>query len=110
MKELFIGVDDDWYFSFYKSKEWSDAQPGDTSFTVEMEMNNSIFLKMTEDESHLYDFQLDLRGGSISYTVDVSSMDCGCVAGAYLVDTNSDTCTQDALDSLNPACRSVDVM
>jgi len=58
-----------------------------------MEMNNSIFLKWAEEEAHDYDWTWDLRGGSITYTVDVSSMACGCVAGAYLVQTNDSNCT-----------------
>lgn len=33
-----------------------------------------------------YSQELSLRGGSFTYTVDLSEMDCGCVAGMYLVE------------------------
>ncbi len=67
-----------------------------------MEINNSIFIKVDEQESRQYDYTPDMRGASISYTVNLSSMDCGCVAGAYFVQTNDSTCTQDPLDSTLP--------
>jgi len=49
-----------------------------------------------------------IRGGSIAYDVDLSSMDCGCVAGFYLVEYDGN-CTQDPMDG-EPDCKTIDVM
>ena len=78
--------------SYYKGQKWSDVYEGDTQDIVEIKMNNNIFLKEKAEVSQDSDFHFDLRGGSMTYTVDVSRIDCGCVAGAYLVQTNAN-CT-----------------
>lgn len=42
-------------------------------------------LKAEDIDGADYVQALSLRGGSLSYDVDLSEMDCGCVAGMYLV-------------------------
>ena len=54
-------------------------------------------------------FKPYLRGGSISYEVDLSSNDCGCVAGVYLVNTSAD-CGHKAQENGDPQCPSIDIM
>ena len=49
-----------------------------------------------------------IRGGSISYDVDLSAMECGCVSGMYLVQFDGN-CTQDPMDG-QPDCKTIDVM
>lgn len=49
-----------------------------------------------------------LLGGAISYTVDISAMDCGCVAGLYAVRT-SDKCSNEPIEGM-PQCHSISLM
>ena len=50
------------------------------------------------------------RGGSIEYVVDVSSVDCGCVAGLYLVASDESSCKSGVLETDEPTCPTIDVM
>jgi hypothetical protein len=69
-------------------------------------MNSNIFVLIAEDSNATY--EPDLRGGSVSYTVDLSTMGCGCVAGAYFVGLNAN-CTKEPLTG-EPSCKTIDLM
>ena len=48
--------------------------------------NNQVaLLKNTPLDGKIHDYQPVMKGGALQYTVDLSTVDCGCVAGAYAV-------------------------
>jgi hypothetical protein len=49
-----------------------------------------------------------LVGGSVQFITDVSKIDCGCVSGAYLVQTGAD-CGEDPLTG-EPTCPTIEIM
>ena len=51
-----------------------------------------------------------VRGGSVHYDVDLSQMECGCVAGLYLVPANGQCGGEEAADLSNSTCQNIDVM
>jgi len=65
-------------------------------------------LKAEDIDGADYVQALSLRGGSLSYDVDLSEMDCGCVAGMYLVQA-SDNCIDTKMNG-DSGCQSIDVM
>ena len=69
--------------------------------TLTVDNNSAMFLKNTLDDTIDAVYKPGIRGGSIMYDVDVSSVDCGCVAGIYLVETSA-TCGQDAMAAASP--------
>ena len=56
-----------------------------------------------------YFYQPPLKGGSISYKVDLSTVGCGCTAGIYAVNVSS-YCNAENGDLDNPMCASMDIM
>lgn len=52
-----------------------------------------------------------LRGGSVTFEADVSSLDCGCVQGAYLVNSsaNRTQCLDLPLDAADQTCKSINL-
>jgi len=92
---------------FYDGANSSGSVTGGTQLTVGS--NSAMFLKDSMDMDVDKVFKPNLRGGSISYDVNLSTVDCGCVAGVYLVKT-SETCGQDPMDTDTPMCPSIDVM
>jgi hypothetical protein len=89
------------------TKDWAYAQTQGDRLTIGG--NNSLFLRKTAslDESSV--FKPRIRGGSIEYDVQVAGLDCGCVAGAYLVDTDNGSCGEVSQDG-TPMCKSIDMM
>ena len=77
--------------------------------TLTIDNNSSMFMKDTMDDTVDAVYKPGIRGGSIKYDVDVSSVDCGCVAGVYLVKTSAE-CGQDSMDNENPMCPSIEIM
>lgn len=72
--------------------------------------NNAVFMKKSKDDVSIYNvYKANLRGGSIKYDVDLSQTDCGCVAGAYLVNTSPE-CGQKEMTNGDPQCPSIDLM
>ena len=77
--------------------------------TLSVDANSAMFLKDSMDNTMEAVYKPGIRGGSIKYDVDVSSVDCGCAAGVYLVQV-SETCGQDPMSTDDPMCPSIDVM
>ena len=46
----------------------------------------------------------------MKYTVDLSALDCGCVAGVYAVRVNEDCDPKDPQITDDPQCKSIDIM
>lgn len=95
------------YTKYVKSQNYSTASV--TGSGIEIGMNNNIFIQNSQTEGSGDSYKPGIRGGSIAYDVDLSAMDCGCVAGLYLVEYG-DGCTQDSLDTNFPQCKTIDVM
>lgn len=87
-----VDVDGSEIIKYLTNKEWSEAYTSDDRKEIQMRGNNSLFLRESEDEdlrsSSL--FKPLIRGGSISYTVDLSTQNSGCVAGVYLLAPDND--------------------
>ena len=77
--------------------------------TLSVDANSAMFLKDSMDNTMEAVYKPGIRGGSIKYDVDVSSVNCGCAAGVYLVQV-SETCGQDPMSTDDPMCPSIDVM
>jgi hypothetical protein len=72
--------------------------------------NNSILLKKSPGDEIYNAYKPFVRGGAISFDVDISSVGCGCVAGMYALHT-SDKCGEDPMDEgYEPSCASIDIM
>ena len=72
--------------AFVRSQEWSTLIPkNDDKTAIKIPMNNSMMIKKKGFDGPEYAWKPWVRGGAISYTVDLSNMRCGCVAGAYAV-------------------------
>lgn len=50
-----------------------------------------------------------IRGGAISYKVNLKKMSCGCVAGIYAVNS-SQWCVEAEQANNYPMCASIDIM
>ena len=50
-----------------------------------------------------------IRGGAISYKVNLNKMSCGCVAGIYAVNS-SQWCVEAEQANNYPMCASIDIM
>ena len=95
------------YTKHVRSNTYSTASTVNNG--IQIGMNNNLFIQDSQADGASYAYKPGIRGGSIAYDVDLSAMDCGCVAGMYLVEYN-DECTQDSLDTNFPQCKTVDVM
>ena len=71
-----------------KSKQWSQIEVMDQDHYALVPNNNSFALQNRPRVDEETFFKPYLRGGSIQYTVDLSALDCGCVAGVYAVTVN----------------------
>lgn len=74
------------------TKDWAYAEA--EGGRVSVGGNNSLFLRKSADLDEDSVYKPRIRGGSIEYDVQVSGLDCGCVAGAYLVDTDTGSCSE----------------
>ena len=93
---------------YFKSQSFSSAYLDENGNRINIENNNSVFLKTSENSSMDFAFKPYIRGGAISYDVDLTSVDCGCVSGFYLVAVNDYGCGDQA-NVQNPMCPSIDV-
>ncbi len=67
-----------------------------------IENNKSVFMKKSNSAETSAMYMPSLVGGSVSYGMNVSDIDCGCVSGLYLVQTGGD-CNEDERTG-NPTC------
>jgi hypothetical protein len=95
---------------YYKSQPWSSTTSENGNRQVNIPNNNNIFIKSSPYDGTTYAEKPYIRGGAIQYTVDLSSMGCGCVAGVYAVAMNDYGCGEDSLSTDNPMCPSIDIM
>ena len=58
---------------------------GDNLFEVVMKSGQNFAVKYAEQPGPAFNYKPNIIGGSLSFEMDVSSMDCNCVTGAYLV-------------------------
>ena len=75
---------------------------------VQIENNKSVFMKKSNDWETSAMYKPSLLGGSVSYGMNVSDIDCGCVSGLYLVQTGAD-CNEDERTG-TPSCPVIEVM
>jgi len=71
--------------------------------------NNSMFVRDSMDTYDSSILKNYLRGGSMSYDVNVSMQEPGCVAGVYLVKTDNGGCGEKDQNG-SPQCRTIDAM
>ena len=103
-----IEVDGTPQVKYFSSRQTSAATVNGNQMDVAS--NNAIFLKNSMGDDLISDmFKPYLRGGSISYEVDLSKNDCGCVAGVYLVKTSAE-CGQSPQEGGAPQCPTIDIM
>lgn len=95
---------------FVKSLPGGSIVTDQTSVT--MGYNNKSFVTdFPYDNQEYWAYWHDLKGGSFTYSVDVSNVGCACAAGAFFVDLNIDTCSWDAkAEGVTPQCPSIEVM
>lgn len=87
----------------------STSQGQVEGYELTVKNNSAMFLKNSMDDGMAAVYKPGVRGGSVSYDVDLSQTDCGCVAGVYLVNIG-EGCQQDPMATKNPQCQSIDVM
>lgn len=75
---------------------------------MKIETNKSVFMKKSNSADTSAMYTPSLLGGSVSYGMNVSDIDCGCVSGLYLVQTGGD-CNEDARTG-SPSCPVIEVM
>ena len=63
---------------------WSEITPLSSS-SYDMGWNSRTYLSTTQDWSKDTYFKPNLLGGTMEYDVDLSRVDCGCVAALYVV-------------------------
>lgn len=77
---------------------------------VHVPNNNSILIKDMEWDGQEFAFKPYLKGGALEYTVDLSTVECGCVAGVYAVKLDNEGCGEDFVTNDDPVCPSIDIM
>ena len=105
--DIEVDYRDRWNTVFFESQDWSEATTDRSSVTIST--NNHFTIKRNAWDGHDFAAKYLLRGGSVEYDVDLSQMDCGCVAGLYLVQDN-EWCDPEAAQNGAPQCASIDVM
>jgi hypothetical protein len=93
---------------YYRSQDWSETWADGKRVSVPN--NNSILLKSNAYDGDTMAYKPRIRGGALEYTVDLSSVDCGCVAGVYLVALRHYGCNFEDEKGENAQCNSIDVM
>jgi len=79
---------------YVRSLNFSSVAYDDEKFHMYVRNNNNLMIKNREWDGEEYAFKPYLKGGHITFEVDLSHMDCGCVAGLYAVDL-SNNCNQE---------------
>lgn len=97
------------YSKYLTTKSWSSAKVKESGKCVEIEGNNSLFLRNEESFDDEAIFKTYLLGGAIEYDVDISETKSSCVAGMYMVHTDDGMCGE--VDQYGrPMCQSIDAM
>jgi len=93
-----------------QSQDWSSIPEDGDDYCANVPNNNSFSIKNWEGDGTNAFFMPYLRGGAMEYTVDLSSVDRGCVAGVYAVAVNDRCNPDDPLANGDPTCSSIDIM
>jgi hypothetical protein len=104
-----IKVDGNERMVYARSQEWSNIETSMSDTCVTVPNNNSMMIKRMDYDGADYALKPWVRGGAISYNVDLSNVDCGCVAGVYFVAVD-EWCGEGAQQNDYPQCASIDVM
>lgn len=106
---LFLNYDGNWYYSYYETADLAQVGPGDDNYQVAMQTGNDWQIKYSNTAGTSYNWMPALRGGSVSFEADVSGLDCGCVQGAYLVNSsaNRTECLDFPHDINDLQCKSI---
>lgn len=105
-----VNVDGSKVIKYLSSKDFSEASTSSDRSELKMNGNNSLFLRNSEDLSSASLYKPLVRGGSISYNVDVSNQNSGCVAGVYLLNADNGSCGEVNQMGRTPQCKSIDAM
>ena len=75
------------------------------------ENNRAFVLDYPYDESIYWSYWNNYFGGTLTFDVDLSEVDCACAAGVYLVQLDDENCSWDAKGAdVTPQCSSIDIM
>mgnify|MGYP001180543877 CR=1 FL=1 len=94
----------------FRSQDWSTVDVHADGRGISVPNNNYVLIKADPYDGADYAFRPWLRGGAFEYTVDLSSMPCGCVASVHGVRVDSEGCSEEDMASGNSQCQSIDVM
>lgn len=95
---------------YFKGRDWNTQHEIlENGWTVVMPANTSIVLQDQAFDGYDYSYTPYIRGGSINYWVRMTDMDCGCVAGVYLVALSAG-CDVESAHNGDPNCPAIDVM
>lgn len=73
--------------------------------------NRAFVLDYKYDDSYYWSYWHNYLGGTLMFDVDVSSVECECAAGVFLVELNDDHCSWDEKAAgETPQCASIDIM
>ena len=100
-----------WYYSYYDRPNANKIYQGVNPFEVIMKSEQNFTIKVARQASPLYNFKPRVIGGSLTFEMDVSDMDCGCLTGAYLVESKGNTaCLDMPIGSNDPACKRINLV
>ena len=73
--------------------------------------NRAFVLSVDDDSSVLNTLRQDLYGGKLSWTMDVSNVQCRCAAGLFLAELQDGLCDFNPIAiGTEPSCKSVDLI
>jgi len=98
------------YAKHFRSQDWTSIDTFSNGTGAHVGNNNSMLIKDSAWDGQEYAFKPRLRGGAMQFAVDLSSVECGCVAGVYGVKLDDWGCTEDSLSNERPQCQTIDVM
>ena len=112
---LYWGMDQYYYYGYYE--EFADDSLAIETYTnsaiglssgygVKIEQDRGLFLHNQQSVGAFT--RPSVRGGAFEANVDVSEMECGCYASAYLVDQNLPECSPTIYGN-QPDCRAADI-
>ena len=109
-QDLAVSVDGTQTGAFVKGLDERDLSTAGNSVTIGHD--NRAFVFATDDDSTVAStLKRDLYGGTLSWTMDVSNVQCRCAAGLYLVDLQDGVCDfSPVAPDTEPSCTYVDLI
>ena len=108
--EFPITVDGSPFAAQYAALSWMNISSEQSGSKVNIGNNSSLMLSEYSSSALLQTFTPNLLGGAIESQVDLSKMECGCVASAHAVAFIGGECSANAGPSGQPSCPSIDLM